>query len=732
MMPGTQLRWGRRWGFRAAALLLVGGTVAVVGGSTAGAATSATLTNVSLTKKAATTYTLAFTVNQNVNTPSILGVAIPGATFGKTTTPTRSFAVSCSPSCTGAPSPAASVWDSTGAIKPQQSGKSSILLNLFASSKFTGTFATGETVTVTLTTVTLSGSGPAPVSVAVESAPGVVAATGSSATPTTTKLPVTGVKVTAVTPNSLGYPRAAWTDVLSNLHVTGTGGKGVLSLYVAGATFPTASSGYVASTCTTTATGTPSTTAKCSNLTVGVDPATSGLPGTAGLVDVTNTAATATLTGLTLALSGVGNPAGAATAPIVVAGEGSTTFNALAGAGTSPPAALVASPTVSLTSATVPTFPTSMVVGTTAAFGLTVANGSDFSWRFDGAAVSLTLAGLSGLTPSQVDVSCTTIGSFTFTTAKGGTLVSDQVPVPLAAGATTSYNCTLALSGSAPTGTLGVAAALNDVTGPSPAPLWSSSATVNVVPLPTTGYTLAAADGGIFTYGTASFHGSMGGKPLNKPIVGLAETTTGQGYWMVASDGGIFSFGAARFFGSMGGKPLNQPIVGMAPTPTGQGYWLVASDGGIFGFGSAKFFGSMGGKPLNRPVVGMAATNDGQGYWLVASDGGIFSFGDAIFHGSAGSLPLKAPVVGMASTPDGGGYWLVAADGGIFTFGDAPFAGSAGALPLVKPVVGMTPTGNGNGYWLVASDGGVFTFGNATFEGSAGGLRLVAPMVAIA
>jgi hypothetical protein len=30
------------------------------------------------------------------------------------------------------------------------------------------------------------------------------------------------------------------------------------------------------------------------------------------------------------------------------------------------------------------------------------------------------------------------------------------------------------------------------------------------------------------------------------------------------SDGGIFSFGGAQFYGSMGGKPLNKPMVGMA------------------------------------------------------------------------------------------------------------------------------------------------------------------------
>ena len=28
------------------------------------------------------------------------------------------------------------------------------------------------------------------------------------------------------------------------------------------------------------------------------------------------------------------------------------------------------------------------------------------------------------------------------------------------------------------------------------------------------------------------------------------------------------------FYGSMGGQPLNQPIVGMAAMPDGKGYWL--------------------------------------------------------------------------------------------------------------------------------------------------------------
>ena len=146
---------------------------------------------------------------------------------------------------------------------------------------------------------------------------------------------------------------------------------------------------------------------------------------------------------------------------------------------------------------------------------------------------------------------------------------------------------------------------------------------------PNSSYWEVASDGGIFTFGNASFYGSMGGKPLNRPIVGMAATPDENGYWLVASDGGIFNYGDAGFFGSTGGTRLVAPVVGMARTPDGGGYWLVASDGGVFSYGDAHFYGSMGGKALNRPIVGIAATHDGLGYWLVASDGGIFAFGDA-------------------------------------------------------------------------------------------------------
>ena len=79
------------------------------------------------------------------------------------------------------------------------------------------------------------------------------------------------------------------------------------------------------------------------------------------------------------------------------------------------------------------------------------------------------------------------------------------------------------------------------------------------------------------------------------------------GYWLVAKDGGIFSYGDATFFGSLGATHLNAPIVGITPTGTGNGYQLVAADGGVFDFGDAVFQGSAGNLKLVSPVNSIGA-----------------------------------------------------------------------------------------------------------------------------
>ncbi len=245
------------------------------------------------------------------------------------------------------------------------------------------------------------------------------------------------------------------------------------------------------------------------------------------------------------------------------------------------------------------------------------------------------------------------------------------------------------------------------------------------------GYWFTGSDGGVFTYGSATFQGAHTGS-LNAPVAGIAATPSGNGYWQVASDGSVFAYGDAGSYGSMGGKPLNAPIVGMAGNPAAGGYWLVASDGGVFAFGNAPFYGSMGGTRLNAPIVGMAADPATGGYWLVAADGGVFAFGSSGFHGSMGGTRLNAPVVGIASTPSGLGYSLAASDGGVFAFGDAGFYGSMGGTSLNARVVGIASSPTGLGYLMVAADGGIFAFGDAPFYGSMGGSSLDAPIVGIA
>ena len=148
------------------------------------------------------------------------------------------------------------------------------------------------------------------------------------------------------------------------------------------------------------------------------------------------------------------------------------------------------------------------------------------------------------------------------------------------------------------------------------------------------GYWLVATDGGVFSFGDRE---SIAARPA-----GFGSTSRSSAWRRLrparaigssSSDGGVFAFGDAIYRGSMGGRHLNRPVVGMAATPTGKGYWLVASDGGVFAFGDAKSHGSLARVHLRSPVTAMAATPTGKGYWMLGEDGGVFSFGDAHFFG---------------------------------------------------------------------------------------------------
>ena len=244
------------------------------------------------------------------------------------------------------------------------------------------------------------------------------------------------------------------------------------------------------------------------------------------------------------------------------------------------------------------------------------------------------------------------------------------------------------------------------------------------------GYWMVASDGGVFTFGSAGFHGSGGSNHSAPPIVAMVPTPTGRGYWLAGTNGAVYAFGDARQLGNAaaGGGP-SAPIVAMAGTPTGGGYWLFGRDGSVYTLGDATYWGRPPPSAIHAPIVAAAATPDGQGYWVVAADGSVYPEGDAAVIGDASSVKLAHPVVGIAATRTGRGYWLVASDGGIFTYGDAPFLGSTGAIRLNKPIVGLAGTTDSRGYWLFASDGGVFAYGDAPFLGSTGNIKLARPMI---
>jgi hypothetical protein len=89
----------------------------------------------------------------------------------------------------------------------------------------------------------------------------------------------------------------------------------------------------------------------------------------------------------------------------------------------------------------------------------------------------------------------------------------------------------------------------------------------------------------------------------------LDATRDGKGCWPAGADGVVFSFGDATFFGSMGGKHLNASVVGIAVTSDGNGYCLASADGGVFAFGGAPFLGSLGGQAVNRPVFSISSVS---------------------------------------------------------------------------------------------------------------------------
>ena len=78
---------------------------------------------------------------------------------------------------------------------------------------------------------------------------------------------------------------------------------------------------------------------------------------------------------------------------------------------------------------------------------------------------------------------------------------------------------------------------------------------------------------GISLFGNAVPSGSPFPSHLNAPLAGMAPTADGKGYWLVGADGGVFAYGDADFHGSDGGAPpaSSTPVVAISATPDGGG-----------------------------------------------------------------------------------------------------------------------------------------------------------------
>jgi hypothetical protein len=125
----------------------------------------------------------------------------------------------------------------------------------------------------------------------------------------------------------------------------------------------------------------------------------------------------------------------------------------------------------------------------------------------------------------------------------------------------------------------------------------------------------------------------------------MATTPDGDGYWLAAADGGVFTFGDADFQGSAAGLRLGGKVVDIAATRSGRGYWLATSHGEVLAFGDAK---PLPGFPALTDVTGIEAARGG--HYLVRSTGAVFAYDAEPFGYTEG----PGVTVDVAADPRGG------------------------------------------------------------------------------
>lgn len=193
---------------------------------------------------------------------------------------------------------------------------------------------------------------------------------------------------------------------------------------------------------------------------------------------------------------------------------------------------------------------------------------------------------------------------------------------------------------------------------------------------PTEGYWFGARDGGVFSFGyDIQFHGSLGATGNPTDIRGIDAMADGNGYRLVDEAGGVFCFGSATYHGSIPEAGVPDLVAGdkiVSISGTGSGYLLFSEKGYVYAFGNALYFGGADGDG-KKYVAGIGRPQN-DGYWLLASDGTIRKYG-VLTPAFAAIVPSPAASA-MAVTASGAGLWVADESGGVFALGDATFHGS--------------------------------------------------------
>ena len=259
-----------------------------------------------------------------------------------------------------------------------------------------------------------------------------------------------------------------------------------------------------------------------------------------------------------------------------------------------------------------------------------------------------------------------------------------------------------------------------------------------------TNYWVVASNGGVFSMGSAVFHGSAGNLHLTQPISAAARNSTSTGYWLLGGDGGVFAYNVG-FYGSESSS-IQHFYRAIVPTPDNGGYWLIGAEGQMFGHGDTSNywniassghhsietdynaannagFGSLPGLSSGG-IVAAALTSTGRGMYLVSDSGHVYAYGDAVYGGWASYINYaggeRAASIVDYGAGSSGGYAIATSKGNVSFYGVAPrYASTLGSTRLNGPIVSMAYTPGFAGYWLLGSDGGVFAgFGNSLFSGA--------------